>query len=255
MKSACCATMICGAAALLLASCAGISGTLADSGSFVSLVGYNGAGGDSQFGGSGSGQSGRGTDSGILQQALTAKESRLVAAARSLVGARAFNFGDRHFLWDCAGTILAIYYRAGYDLTPYFNRVPGNGVTRLYEIAQDHKLIYRTTEPEPGDIIFWDNTYDRNLNRKWDDLLTHAGMVVDTRKDGTIEYIHLNYARGVVIERMNLRHPSVYEESTPLGTVLLNSPMRMRKDVYLNPGVLLAGQLFRNFGALPRLPG
>ena len=32
--------------------------------------------------------------------------------------------------------------------------------------------------PKPGDVVFFDNTYDRNKNKRLDDSLTHIAIVV-----------------------------------------------------------------------------
>ena len=82
---------------------------------------------------------------------------------------------------DCTGTVLAIYYYAGIDLARDFNKYSGNGVTRLYKSLQAQKLLYETRYPVTGDIIFWDNTYDRNEDGRWNDTLTHVGITAGVR--------------------------------------------------------------------------
>ncbi|HUX50039.1 MAG TPA: CHAP domain-containing protein [Spirochaetia bacterium] len=191
------------------------------------------------------------TDGSATQ--LTDRQRRIVAAAHSVLGRTTLVVRGRSFLYDCTGTILAIYYQAGIDLLPYFNRVSGNGVMRLYKIGQQSNLLYTTRYPQPGDVIFWDNTYDMNGDGKWDDPLTHAGVVVDVRPDGTIDYVHQNYAQGIVIEQMNLLHPAEYRQVENGREVVINSPLRMRSDVYMNPGMIFSGQLFRCFAQLYRL--
>jgi hypothetical protein len=93
--------------------------------------------------------------------------------------------------------------------------------------------------PLPGDLVFWDNTYDRNGNGRWDDDLTHAGIVVSVDDDGTIHYVHHNYRRGIVVEQMNLRAP---DDTTR------NSAMRMRGSPDGN-GLWLSSHLFRDAGS------
>jgi len=191
------------------------------------------------------------TDGNATQ--LTDRQRRIVAAAHSMLGRTTLVVRGRSFLYDCTGTILAIYYQAGIDLLPYFDRVSGNGVMRLYKMGEQNNLLYTTRYPQPGDVIFWDNTYDMNGNGKWDDPLTHAGVVVDVRPDGTIDYVHQNYAQGIVIEQMNLLHPAEYRRVENGREVVINSPLRMRSDVYMNPGMIFSGQLFRCFAQLYRL--
>ncbi|HUX12863.1 MAG TPA: CHAP domain-containing protein [Spirochaetia bacterium] len=185
---------------------------------------------------------------------LSERQKRILGAAQWILGRTDLVVDGQRFPYDCAGTVLAIYYKAGIDLLPYFNHVTGNGVVRLYRIAQSRNLVYTTQYPRVGDVIFWDNTYDSNGDGKWDDPLTHAGVVVNVRSDGTIAYIHQNYARGIVIEQMNLIYPAESARIEGGKTVVLNSPMRMRSQVYMNPNMVLAGQLYRDFGALYRIP-
>jgi hypothetical protein len=45
--------------------------------------------------------------------------------------------------------------------------------------------ILKPGEYRLGDIIFWDNTWDRNGNKRFgDDPLTHAGIVISIDEDG-----------------------------------------------------------------------
>ncbi len=173
-------------------------------------------------------------------------QERLLAGAEHFLGKSELVYGGRTYTYDCTGTILAIYAYAGIDLLSRFNHYSGNGVQRLYKIMSRHDLLTKTDFPQPGDIVFWDNTYDANGDGLWDDPLTHAGMVVGVTPSGEISYIHENYAKGIVIEKMNLIHPSIYTEAEGGATILINSPMRMRGQP---PGPdWLSGQLFRVFG-------
>jgi len=149
---------------------------------------------------------------------------------------------------DCTGAVLAIYYYAGIDLARDFNKYSGNGVTRLYKSLQAQKLLYDTRYPVTGDIIFWDNTYDRNEDGRWNDPLTHVGMVMDVSKNGDVEYVHLNYSRGIIIENMNLREPKIHQRMERGQMRIVNSPMRMKRSGIPHPEDWLSGQLFKIFG-------
>ena len=148
---------------------------------------------------------------------------------------------------DCTGAVLAIYYYAGIDLTRDFNKYKGNGVTRLYRSLESEDLLYETQLPVTGDIIFWDNTYDRNEDGQWNDSLTHVGMVMNTSRDGTIEYVHLNYRKGIIIEHMNLRKSDVHQQLEKGHIRIVNSPMRMKQAGKDHPQNWLAGQLYKTF--------
>ncbi len=181
---------------------------------------------------------------------LSYRQKKLVEGAYKLLGYRGNRIvvRGRSFNFDCSGTILAIYYYAGIDLTREFSRYTGNGVLRLYKILYYAHLLYLTKTPRPGDLIFWDNTYDRNHNGKMDDYLTHIGMVVNVYSDGTIEYVHEHIRKGIVIERMNLRYPNTYRKRINGRFVIINAPIRIKEKGKPHPSKWLASQLLRAFG-------
>ncbi len=173
-------------------------------------------------------------------------QAKLVEGAHSIRGRSQLNVGGRRFNTDCTGTVLAIYWFAGIDLSTPLADYRGNGVTRLYRFLEEERALYKTRRPKPGDIIFWDNTYDRNDDGRVNDYLTHTGMVVEVEKDGTVHYVHHNYRKGVVFARMNLYRPGVHIETIDGRQQLINSPMRMRGSP--NYDKWLASQLTRSFG-------
>ena len=232
---------------LLLSACATLGPGSATS--------QGGTGGTFGKGGPGSAGSGAGLQRAEDGQASSIQR-RVAEAARSFVGQNPemLYVGNKGFRCDCTGVVLASYYKAGIDLQPAFSEERGNGVARLYAVAERYKLVAPVDRPQPGDIIFWDNTYDHNADGKWGDPLTHAGIVVDVSPDGQISYVHHNYRRGVVTARMNLRKPDTYQAQTSNGTLLVNSPMRMKSHRYIKPEAWLSSHLFRSFGRLTALP-
>lgn len=171
----------------------------------------------------------------------TEAQKRIVQAARSLVGRSNLRFEKASFPSDCSGFVLAAYYLGGVDLRTEYDRQSGNGVRRLYQIARSHQLLIAGNPPSPGDVLFWDNTYDANGDGKWNDELTHAGIVVASYPDGKVDYIHYHVRRGIVQERMDLRYPD--REST-------NAPMRIKEASIPRPEKWLAAQLYRTSGRL-----
>jgi probable lipoprotein NlpC len=179
----------------------------------------------------------------------TSEVQRLLAeGARSLLGRRRLVVRGRTFPYDCTGLVLAIYWYAGIDLARDFEQYSGNGVQRLYRSLEKENLLYSSPHPATGDIIFWDNTYDRNGDGVWNDSLTHVGMVLASRPDGNIQYVHLNYSRGIVIENMNLLEPNLSKKLTRGQLRILNSPIRLREPGRPHPPLWLAGQLYRVLG-------
>jgi len=174
-------------------------------------------------------------------------QDKLVDSAEHYRGrtSGALTADDRSYCLDCSGSLLAIYYRAGIDLEKCYTGYDGNGVKRLYSALRDNKLIFNAKIPQAGDLIFWDNTWDRNEDGKYNDYFTHTGMVVDVSPDGTITYIHHNYRKGLIYESMNLFKPD---------DTRLNSPMRMRGSPPAPEGQYLASHLVRVFGRAWMLP-
>ncbi len=177
---------------------------------------------------------------------LSKVQRKLIEGAERLKGTRKLVVKDKTFSMDCSGTVLAVYYYAGIDLTGAYSKYSGNGVARIYKYLEDENLLYNTIMPVPGDIIFWDNTWDKNSDGKINDSLTHMGMVVYSFKNGDVEYIHLNYRKGIIFEKMNLKDPDTNIIIIDGKTIIINSPMRMRSAP--KSGKRLASQLCRSFG-------
>ncbi len=176
---------------------------------------------------------------------LSQTQKLLVEEAKRLLGAEKIFVRGRSFSHDCSGTVMAIYWYAGIDLSKNFSKYSGGGTERIYKYLKDEGLLYRTKLPAPGDIIFWDNTYDKNKNGKADDYLTHMGMVVSVDKTGIIKYIHENYRKGIILAKMNLLKPDTYVEVVEGKKIILNDPIRMRGSPKSKKW--LSSQLYRDF--------
>jgi hypothetical protein len=157
-------------------------------------------------------------------QNLSRIQQELVSGAERFLGARRLVVDGVRFNADCTGVVQAIYASAGIDLQSPLNRYSGNGVSRLNSYLSDLGLLYSSTQPVPGDLIFWDNSYDRNGDGRWNDQLTHVGMVVSVDPAGTVTYVHHNYRKGIVLAQMNLLRPDTVVD----GEERINSAMRMR---------------------------
>ena len=182
---------------------------------------------------------------------LTKLQAEVVAGGLGLVGKSELVVNGIRYPMDCTGLMRAAYAFGGVDLAYRFPFYAGNGVQRLYLTLRDSGLLYATRYPAPGDLIFWDDTYDANGNGRADDQLTHVGMVVEVDGEGTISYLHYNYRRGPVVERMNLVRPDIEILVVKGGAVTFNSPLRMRGSPP-GPGIT-AAELFRVFGKAYRL--
>lgn len=180
------------------------------------------------------------------QKNLDDTQKKLVEGALYLKGRNKINIKNRKFNMDCTGTVLGVYYYAGIDLSKEFNKYTGPGVKRLYNSLNQKKLLYNTNAPKPGDIIFWDNTWDRNHDGKENDYLSHVGMVVKSEKNGQITYIHEHYKKGIIFEKMNLKNPNTYKKVINGKSIIINSPMRMKGSK--KHSKWLSSHLYKIFG-------
>lgn len=183
--------------------------------------------------------------SGNSGKELSGTQKLLVEEAHRLIGVKRLFVKGKSFSHDCSGTVMAIYWYAGIDLTRDFPKYTGGGTERIYKFLKHEGLLYKTKLPAPGDIIFWDNTYDKNKNGKQDDYLTHMGMVVNVDGDGTIQYIHENYRKGIIMASMNLYKSDKYFEIIDGKKIILNDPIRMRGSPKSDKW--LSSQLYRDF--------
>ena len=179
---------------------------------------------------------------------IVSLRATLAEGARSVVGKKELVVRGRRFTMDCTGVVLAVYWYAGIDLARDFGRYSGNGVTRIYKTLEKESLLYDSSHPLVGDVIFWDNTYDHDGDGKWDDPLTHVGMVTEVSDNGTISYAHHHVRTGIVIEHMNLRSPDVQSRLEWGHLRILNSPLRLAERGKPHPPRWLAGQLYRILG-------
>ena len=174
--------------------------------------------------------------------------------ARSMIGLKPYEkyvVRDKVFILDCIGAVSAIFYADGIDISKFFYKYKGSGVDRFYWTLLDYKTLHKNKIPESGDVIFWDNTWDANEDGVFgNDFLTHVGLVMNVEEDGTIHYIHVNYVKGIIVERMNLNYPSVFKDKNGKE---LNSPMFLNSQLVSNPPKWLSGDLFKEFGGVLKL--
>jgi len=165
---------------------------------------------------------------------------RMLAAARAELGKR----GGREGI-DCSTFVRSAYRAAGIDL--YSEASPrDNGVQAIRRYVRRHGRLHRRRQPAPGDLVFFDNSYDRNRNRLLDDRLTHLGIVEEVLADGTTLVLH-STNHGVVREPMNLRRQHT---RTDRGGEPINAVLR-RRTSHDAPGTPhFMSELFAGFGTV-----
>ncbi|HZR09781.1 MAG TPA: NlpC/P60 family protein [Myxococcales bacterium] len=157
--------------------------------------------------------------------------SRLADRAEAAAGLRSVRQLSRTARDDCSGFVREIYGREGVNLTALPPRAGENGVSHLHRLATARRALRR--RPEPGDLVFFRDTYRRGLS--------HVG-IVDQVRGSAVTFVHRT-GRGIVRSRLDLRRPHA----------------RQRNDVLRKaPRPALAGELLVGFAApdpLPRRPG
>jgi len=174
----------------------------------------------------------------------TPRRTAIVRTATQLIGARTIEVNGRHIAYDCAGVTRAIYLKHGIDLYSGEPSDPNaNGVRLIHAHIRQQGTFHQGPVAHPGDLIFFNNTWDYNGDGKVNDPLTHIGIVERQEPDGTVVFIS-RVAGAVERYHMNLSLPHVH--ATADGRIL-NDYLR-RKDVIdpANTGYL-TGELFAQF--------
>ena len=176
----------------------------------------------------------------------SSRRAAIVKTASKLVGATTIQANGKRIAYDCAGVTRAIFLAHGIDL--YDSGLPdpnANGVRLIHHHISRHGRFHEGPVVRPGDLIFFDNTWDYNGDGLVNDPLTHVGIVERQEPDGTIAFIS-RVAGAIERYRMNLALPHVHR--TVEGRVL-NDYIR-RKD-FRDPAdtAYLTGELFAAFGS------
>lgn len=160
----------------------------------------------------------------------------IVRAANGFVGNRSLSVDGTAYRYDCSGLVEASLATAGLEET--------GSSAMLFERARELGVLHHRRAPKPGDIAFFDNTYDRDSNGRNDDSLTHSAVVVAVDSDGTVDMVHVG-SKGVTELRMNLRNPHDLE----LDGVRLNDYLRSKTGRDPASTQYLAGELWTGFGS------
>jgi hypothetical protein len=176
----------------------------------------------------------------------SSRRSAIVQTASKLVGATTIRANGKRIAYDCAGVTRAIYLQHGIDL---YDSGPAdakaNGVRLIHHHISRQGTFHQGPVVRPGDLVFFDNTWDYNRDGVINDPLTHVGIVERQEQDGTVIFIS-RVAGAIERYRMNLALPHVHR--TAEGRVL-NDYIR-RKDLGDPHDTLyLTGQLFAAFGS------
>jgi hypothetical protein len=168
--------------------------------------------------------------------------ARKAASRASLwVGLSSLSGVSREVNDDCSGLMHLAYWKPGLSLMPE-QTLPGEGgVAAIYRKAQ--RLGVLRGQPQPGDLVFFQETHDRNRDGKRNDGLTHIGVVERVFADGLVTFVH-RAGGGVKRSRLHLHQPQVRKDTR--GRVL-NDWLRQRDR---HGRGQLAGELLVGFAAV-----
>ena len=168
-------------------------------------------------------------------------QAQLVQSARALLDRRNIVIEGERIRHDCIGMVAAAYTMSGMDIT--------HSISDLHAQAEAAGIAHTLKLPHPGDIAFFDNSYDKNGNGVRDDPFTHVTIVERVDAEGTITMIHLG-GKGKPVSRrvMNLYHP---DDKRDAAGDTINSTLRSVSG--RDGGPELTSQLFRGFGSIWKL--
>ncbi|HMS83978.1 MAG TPA: NlpC/P60 family protein [Nitrospira sp.] len=173
--------------------------------------------------------------------------SAIVQSAVRLLGSTTVNMQGRRIGYDCAGVTRAIFLEHGIDLyRSSDSAVNANGVRLIHNHVRQHGILHRDGDVRPGDLVFFDNTWDFNGDGLFNDPLTHVGIVEQIEPDGTVIFIS-RVAGAIARYHMNLNQPYIHK--TTDGRVL-NDYIRRKRSTDPDKTARLTGELFSLYGNL-----
>jgi len=175
----------------------------------------------------------------------SSRRAAIVHTASKLVGTTVIQVNGKRIAYDCAGVTRAIFLEHGIDLYDGTSPDPkANGVRLIHHHISRHGKFHQGPAVRPGDLVFFDNTWDYNRDGIINDPLTHVGIVERQDPDGTVIFIS-RVAGAIERYRMNLALPHLHK--TAEGRIL-NDYIR-RKDLdHPFDAAYLTGELFAGFG-------
>jgi hypothetical protein len=175
--------------------------------------------------------------------------SAIARTAATLVGATTIESHGRSIAYDCAGVTRAVFLRHGIDLYDADPIDPhANGVRIIHAHIRQQGRFHLGPVANPGDLVFFNNTWDYNGDGKVNDSLTHIGIVERQEPDGTVIFIS-RVASSVERYHMNLRLPHVHKNA---DGQILNDYLRRKDTGDPQNTNYLTGQLFAQFASRVR---
>lgn len=168
--------------------------------------------------------------------------AKVASAAKAVVGQSKVVVDGKSFRMDCSGVTRAIYARAGYPLGGTAANMFENDTSILFRLVRDNGSL-RRSDPLPGDLVFFDDTHDRNGDGLRNDALTHVGVVERVLPGGTVIFVH-RVGAGILRYRMNLNAPNTRRDA---DGKTLNHYLRRAQG---GESAKTTAQLFAGFGTV-----
>ncbi len=169
--------------------------------------------------------------------------NKLLNKSPKLLGLKEFaTINGFKYNGDCSGFIAFLFHAAGLNLLNLYGQ-GDSGVSAIWDGLKINKLLLDHKNLQAGDIVFFDNTYDKNKNGLWDDEFSHIGVVESVDENQTITYLHYG-SRGVARAKMNLSYPEIYSKNQSGTMVRYNDLIRNSSKKGVNPKYL-SGALYR----------
>lgn len=140
---------------------------------------------------------------------------------------------------DCSGFVSAVFTNSGVEMDGV--------VASIYDLAVVHDVLHWRDVPAVGDLVFFDNTHDRNDNGDWDDMNTHIGVILEVDPDGTALFAHSGTSQGRATGRINVARSGEYKDQQ--GNVL-NNYLRSPEAGDKPTATYLTGELWAGFATI-----
>lgn len=167
---------------------------------------------------------------------------KIATLAQKALGKSSLRAHGKSFRADCSGLVRAIFYEAKIGLGGILKSNGENDVKAIYRYTQTYGKILRSN-PLPGDLVFFHNTYDRSRNGRLNDALTHIG-IVEKVTGTTVHFIH-HLGQSIIRSRLDLAFPK--DTIHPQTEQRINHILRRAQGNYR---AYTAAELFAGFGRL-----